>query len=107
MTTCRYDRAARPSPQFLARMESLRPDRRVPNAKLSIPGLSSGVRLSANLIKTPQGRGYTVTVPISCSSGAILPGGISMLSSMFRSDLPLASVELHDSAFSDGVTVQL
>ena len=46
MTTERYDRAARPWTQFLPRMESLRPDRLVPKAKVSIPGRSSDVRLS-------------------------------------------------------------
>ena len=78
MTTYRYDRATRPWPRFLPRMESLRPDRRVPIAKVSISGRSSGVRLSANLINTPEGHGSTVTAR-SRVRPAILTGGISML----------------------------
>ena len=86
MTTYSYNRAARPWPQFLPRVESLRPDRLVRNAKVSIPGRGSGVRLSANLINAPEGHGSTVTVR-SRVRPAISTGGISMLSSVFRSDL--------------------
>ena len=106
MTTYRYDRAARPWPQYLTRVEPLRPDRLVPNAKLSIPGHSSGVRLSADLINTPEGHGSTVTRPISCSSCHLdrrhfhAVFGVPVGST-------LASVELHVSAFSGGATVQL
>ena len=70
---------------------ALRPDRLVPNAKVSIPGRGSGVRLSANLINTPEGHGSTVTVR-SRVRPAILTGGISMLSSLFRSDLRCISI---------------
>jgi len=109
MTTYRYDRAARRRPHFLARnflarTKSLRPDRLVPNAKVSIPGRSSGVRLFIIVI-TKHRRVMDPQSPVrSRVRPAILTGGISMLSSMFRSDLP--SVEFHDSAFSGGATVQ-
>ena len=79
MTTYRYDRAARRRPRFLPRMKSLRPDRLVPNAKVSIPGRSSGVRLFIIVI-TKHRRVMDPQSPVrSRVRPAISTGGISML----------------------------